>query len=198
MTPTLTATAPSSLVAELRAGTPQAFDALNSTYRPMIVAVARRCGLSYDDAEDVAQETLTAAYRSIGAIADPAALPGWLRTTATRHAWRISGTKRSTPQRLDHLASVAACGAGEESDERLIRDEARQLVAAAVRCLSPRDQLVLALTVTAEPPISYVEISKRLGCAVGSIGTFRRRALDRLERVLASGRVARCAPANGS
>ena len=177
---TMTVPAPS-LVAELRAGQPEAFAELNARFRPMIVALARRCGLPYDDAEDVAQETLIAAYRSIGDLTEPAALAGWIRTTATRKAWQMSGSKRRCVERLAPLAVPAR---NADPDEHLIRDENRRRVAAAVRSLSRRDQLVLSLTVTADPPIPYTMIAERLGCAIGSIGPFRRRALERLEKAI--------------
>jgi DNA-directed RNA polymerase specialized sigma24 family protein len=35
---------------------------------------------------------------------------------------------------------------------------------------------------TADPPVSYAEISARLGIPVGNIGPIRRRCLDKLRR----------------
>ena len=47
--------------------------------------------------------------------------------------------------------------------------------------LPPRSQQLIALLV-ADPPVSYAEISARLGIPVGSIGPQRRRVLDKLRR----------------
>ena len=47
--------------------------------------------------------------------------------------------------------------------------------------LPPGCQQLLAL-LTADPPVSYAEISVRLGIPVGSIGPTRRRCLDKLRR----------------
>ena len=52
--------------------------------------------------------------------------------------------------------------------------------------LGERDQLVLTLTVTADPAIPYAEIARRLGCPVGSIGPTRQRALWRLQRMISN------------
>lgn len=47
--------------------------------------------------------------------------------------------------------------------------------------LPPRCQRLIAL-LTADPPVSYAEISARLGIPVGSIEPARRRCLNRLRR----------------
>ena len=47
--------------------------------------------------------------------------------------------------------------------------------------LPPDCQRLLALLI-ADPPVPYAEISSRLGIAVGSIGPYRSRSLDRLRR----------------
>src|SRR5262245_51681976 len=46
-------------------------------------------------AEDAAQETFLAAYRALPRLADPEALPGWLRRLARTHALRQ--TRRARP-----------------------------------------------------------------------------------------------------
>jgi DNA-directed RNA polymerase specialized sigma24 family protein len=47
--------------------------------------------------------------------------------------------------------------------------------------LPPGCQQLLDL-LTADPPVSYAEISARLGIPVGNIGPIRRRCLDKLRR----------------
>ena len=158
----------------LQAGDERAYRGLETSFRPMIISIAARSGLSRDDADDVAQETLVAVFRSAASIANPAAIAGWIRTTAQREAWKAR-------RRSHHLvpSHYAATVAG-DLDEQLIRDETRVETITAMRALGQRDQVVLAMTVASDPPSPYVDVARRLGCAVGSIGAFRGRAMQRL------------------
>jgi len=68
-----------------------------------------------------------------------------------------------------------------DPDWNLLRDERRNALLAAFAELSDRQRELLFLLM-AEPPLSYSEISERLGVSVGSIGPTRGRALERLRR----------------
>src|SRR5450755_4620164 len=65
------------------------------------------------------------------------------------------------------------------TDEDLLRSERRQVLREALAEL-PQKQRELLLLLVADPPVSYTEISKRLGIPVGSIGPTRARCLERL------------------
>lgn len=168
------------LVADLIDGHPDAFARLDATYRPMIISIARRCRLSHDDAEDIAQETLMIAYRRIMSLSDPAALTGWIRTTALRQSWRASDVQR---RQREHQTTVRHQVAA-DIDEQLIAQETHQRVVAAIESLSARERLILELTVTTDAPVAYALVASRIGCAVGSVGALRGRALAHLARIM--------------
>ena len=81
------------------------------------------------------------------------------------------------------LDNVAASGA--EVDEGLLTAERAEVVREAVSQLPRRWQQLMELLMS-DPPVSYAEISDRLGLPVGSIGPTRRRCLARLQVLLAS------------
>jgi RNA polymerase sigma factor (sigma-70 family) len=147
----------------------------------MIISIARQCGLTHDDAEDIAQDTLMITYRRITSLSDPMALGGWIRTTATRQSWRASTAQRRHRDRCSRLAEVDT---PIEIDDRLIAHETMRLVVAAMQHLSPRERLILEMTVTADQPAPYATVAAAVGCAVGSVGALRGRAVQHLAHVM--------------
>lgn len=74
--------------------------------------VRRICGpIALRDGADAAQEALLAVFQRLGQLRDPAALYGWVRTTAVREAVRVS--RRAARERpVDDVAAVAGPAAG--------------------------------------------------------------------------------------
>jgi RNA polymerase sigma factor (sigma-70 family) len=105
-------------------------------------------------------------------------------TTTRNEAIRVLAGKRRTepvdPQLDDRLDQVEH----PEPDSELIRVEYRDAVQAGLRELPPEHRELLELTF-ADPPISYQQISSRLGIPIGSIGPTRARCLKKLERTTA-------------
>jgi RNA polymerase sigma factor (sigma-70 family) len=168
-------------VKELVDGRPSAFAQLDATYRPMIISIARQCGLNHHDAEDIAQDTLMITYRRIRSLADPSALGGWIRTTAMRQSWRASSAER---RQRDRSALLATLELSSEVDEQLMARETLDRAVAAIELLSARERHIIQLTVLAESPVPYAEVAAQVGCAVGSVGALRRRALGHLDRIM--------------
>src|SRR5260370_7736822 len=77
------------LVTRARNGDQQAWNALVERYAPLIWSICRHYGLGRADAEDVGQRTWLQFISQLGAIRDPAALPGWLATTTRRECSRV-------------------------------------------------------------------------------------------------------------
>ena len=82
------------LVTRARKGDQQAWDALVERYSPLIWSICRNYRLSRADAEDVGQRTWLQFVNHLGAIREPAALPGWLATTTRRECLRVLHTTR--------------------------------------------------------------------------------------------------------
>ena len=167
------------LVTRARTGDQQAWDVLVERYSPLIWSICRHYRLSRADAEDVGQRTWLQFVNHLGAIRDPAALPGWLTTTTRRECRRVVRAARG-PQAAGQLLD-------ENIPDKQIRTAEQELLAAerhaalreAFTCLSPSRQQLMAMLIE-DPPVPYTEISARLGIPVSSIGPTRRRCLDQL------------------
>ena len=169
------------LVTRARNGDQQAWNALVERYAPLIWSICRHYGLGRADAEDVGQRTWLQFISQLGAIRDPAALPGWLATTTRRECSRVVYATRGS-QAAGHLLneSIPDKHTG-TADQELLAAERHAALREAFTCLSPSCQQLMAI-LTEDPPVPYTEISARLGLPVGSIGPTRRRCLDKLRR----------------
>jgi len=165
------------LVTRARDGDQQAWHALVERYSPLIWSLCCRCQLSGTDAEDVSQTVWLRLVDQLGNLRDPAALPGWIVTTARRECYRVQrfavGPLLDEQTIPDEKAATA--------DHELLIAERHAALREAVTRLPSAYQRLLALLI-AEPPVPYAEISARLGMPVGSIGPTRRRCLDKLRR----------------
>jgi RNA polymerase sigma factor (sigma-70 family) len=170
------------LVTRARNGDRSAWEALVDRYSPLTWSICRRYQLDRTDAEDVGQAVWLRLVEQLDNLRDPAALPGWIATTAQRECYRA----RRARGRLATGGQVP--DAGNLPDEQAIMAEDELLTAerhavlrTAFRDLPPSCQRLLALLI-ADPPIPYAEISARLGIPIGSIGPSRARGLQRLRR----------------
>ena len=162
---------PSDLVMAANDGDRLAWNTLVARYTPLVVQVTRRYRLTPSDSDDVCQV--------------PRALPGWIATTAKNESLRVVTSDRRTHP-VDPLSGshLDAADRGAELDEELLASERRDALRSGLAELEPR-QRELLLMVCAEPPVSYAEISRRLGIPVGSIGPTRARCLAKLRATAA-------------
>jgi RNA polymerase sigma factor (sigma-70 family) len=170
------------LVVLARQGDRNAFDELARRIQPTIAACARQCGLGPASADDLKQETLLALYRHLAAIRNAEAVNGWVRTTARRIAWGLKQSDHIDVARLDRMLPCVV-GPNSPEDDVVAATESER-IRTAFAGLPSRDREVLALTVMPDEPRPYDEIAAELGCAVGSVGPFRMRSLDHLDRAL--------------
>jgi RNA polymerase sigma factor (sigma-70 family) len=172
----------SDLVTRARNGDKQAWDALIERYAPLIWSICRRHRLSRADADDVAQSVWLRLVGQLDRVRDPAALPGWLATTARRECLRVLCTAQGPhaavyAQDVDSLPDERAGLA----DQGLLAAERQAALRAAFAQLPLNGQQLISLLI-ADPPMPYADISTRLGIPVGSIGPNRSRYLDKMRR----------------
>ncbi len=122
----------------------------------------------------------------IGRIRDPAALPGWLATTARRECARLvrAAHRAHPPGHVLHAGAIPDERAA-AADGELLAAERHAALRAALAQLPPSCRDLLAL-LAADPPLPYAQISARLGIPAGSIGPSRSRCLDKLRHHPAS------------
>lgn len=170
------------LVIRARDGDQQAWDSLVEGYSPLIWSICRRHRLAAADAEDVGQSVWLHLVDHLAKVRDPAALPGWLATTTRRECLRVLRAARGPLAAGSWLDTdlLADQPTGTAEQEALVA-ERHAALREALTHLPPGGQALIAL-LTADPPVSYAEISARLGIPVGTIGPTRARCLDKLRR----------------
>jgi RNA polymerase sigma factor (sigma-70 family) len=170
------------LVMRATGGDQQAWAGLVTRYAPLVWSICRRSGLNRADAGDVCQTVWLRLVDQLHRLRDPAALPGWLVTTTRRECARVrdaacrSGALVLLPGTEDICDPRAVA-----ADDQLLAAERRAALREAFTQLPPYCQRLLVL-LAEDPPVSYAEISARLGISVGSIGPIRSRCLDKLRR----------------
>jgi RNA polymerase sigma factor (sigma-70 family) len=171
-------TVPELVVAAL-AGDQSSWNRLVDRYTPLVLSVVRRHRLQGTDAEDVVQTVWLRLIEHLGGIRQPAALPGWIVTTARNECLHlIRGHKLVCPTDLGEQGWPD--GAGDPPVETdLLEGERHEALLSALAELSDRQRDLLLLLIE-DPPLSYEEISRRSGLPIGSIGPTRARALARI------------------
>ncbi|MBA3781007.1 MAG: sigma-70 family RNA polymerase sigma factor [Nocardioides sp.] len=168
----------SALVVAARDGDSVSWDALVDRFLPLVHGVISRYRLSPADAADVNQTVWLRLVEHLADLREPAALAGWLMTTARRESLRLLKVRnRSLP--VDPQAATLDVVDDEDVAEALLRDERAQVLRAALSEV-PAERRELLTLLSTDPPTSYDEISRRLGIPVGSIGPTRARALSQL------------------
>lgn len=174
------------LVSAAAAGDQAAWNALVQQFGGLVWHVARAHRLGDADAADVSQTVWLRLVESLPRLREPAALPGWIVTTARHESLRVlrlSGRElpADSTRREDSTAPVDA------SPEAVVElGEQRGLVRLALERLSLRCRSLLR-ALAYSPETSYAEISMALDMPIGSIGPTRSRCLQHLRRELVAG-----------
>jgi RNA polymerase sigma factor (sigma-70 family) len=174
------------LVARARQGDTHAFGELVARHQSAVVRTALVICRSREDAEDVAQEALIAAWRRIDTFRGESQFKTWLLTIA----WRQALTRRGSAwRRLLRTARPAddvafELPAGGPSAEQVVAGsqllgEVRHLVAALPPKL--RDPLLLS----ASGECTFEEMSRMLGVPSGTLKWRVMEARRRLKQALA-------------
>jgi RNA polymerase sigma factor (sigma-70 family) len=164
------------LVRAAECGDERAWSELVRRYGGIVWALARAHRLSDADAADAAQATWLRLVQNLGRLRQPAAIPGWIATTARRECLRI--LKQGERQACHELPEIVD---EQNLDGTLLAGERAAVLARAFARLGASDQSLLRL-LTAEPALSYKEIANVLDMPIGSIGPTRMRAIARLRR----------------
>ena len=145
-------------------------------------AICRRYRLAGADADDVAQSVWLRLVDQLDRVRDPAALPGWLATTARRECLRVLCATQG-PQATMYALDVETLPdeRADLADQGLLAAERHAALREAFDQLPPNGKQLISLLI-ADPPLPYADISARLGIPVGSIGPNRSRYLDKMRR----------------
>jgi RNA polymerase sigma factor (sigma-70 family) len=172
---------PEELVAGIRAGDEWAWRAMTEQYQPLLRWLARRCGLSADDADDAVQFTWLRCLEHIDQLTDSDRLNGWLATICRRECIRLATKARREVLLGEPDMARLIDDRHSERDpctEAALRDQSNRLYHAILAL--PERQRVILVELLRRGDQSYLDLSRRLGLPVGSIGPTRQRAVTRL------------------
>ena len=169
------------LVAAAADGDATAWETLVDRYARLVVAVCRRYRLAEIDVADVSQTVWLRLVDHLPTLRDPDALPGWLVTTARNESLRMIRSSRRTTAFDFTAGGLDVAAEDDPPDRQLLAAERDAVLRAAFEQLPEPCRNLLRLLIS-DPPLSYAEISTRLGVPIGSIGPSRARCLDRLRR----------------
>jgi RNA polymerase sigma factor (sigma-70 family) len=169
------------LVRRAQDGDQRAWDALVERHAPLIWSICRRYQLGGTDAQDVAQAVWLRLVDQLDKVRDPAAIAGWLATTTRRECYRLLRAARPPQAAWPSLDAEAIPDVQARTEQELLAAERHAALREALAQLTPRERQLIAV-LTADPPVSYAEISARLGIPVGSIGPTCGRCLGKLRR----------------
>jgi RNA polymerase sigma factor (sigma-70 family) len=170
------------LVAAARQGREDALGELVAELSPLLWQVARACGLSAADAEDVLQTAWLSLLSHLDTIHSPTAVAAWLVTTARRESWRLrEAGRRQVPVDAEGLTGIPDPEPG--CEDLAVLDDDRRALWEALGELPPRCQELLRIVAFVPRP-DYEVIAAALGMPLGSIGPTRGRCLAKLRATL--------------
>jgi RNA polymerase sigma factor (sigma-70 family) len=169
------------LVAAAARGDEAAWAEIVTRYTPLVLSVIAPFRLGRADAADVNQTVWLRLVENLGRLREPAALAGWIATATRREALRVlrAGLRTRPYDPLDPTPTEAPPSQEPAPDDSLLRAERRQALRDGFAQLPPRCQHLLAMLVS-DPPLTYQEISVKMGVPPGSIGPTRVRCLHKL------------------
>jgi RNA polymerase sigma factor (sigma-70 family) len=171
-----------SLVGRARRGDSTAWNELVDRYAGLVWSVCRRYRLSDADTADACQTVWLRLTEHLDDIRNPAGLASWLCTTASRACLRIiEDRQRQILPGAGYDLEVAEDVELSAPDRGLLSGELHVALLSAVAALPVESRRLLALFMH-DPPLSYKDISERLGIPIGTIGPTRGRLLERLRQ----------------
>jgi RNA polymerase sigma factor (sigma-70 family) len=165
------------LVTRALGGDELAWNSLVHGLSVIIFRVARAYRLGEADVSEVSQNTWLSLARRLPKLREPERLPGWLVTTARRHALALLA-------RRDRELSEIPCREPVPCPELsvLSTDRDRALWSAVGRLPARSRRLVWLLA--HRPELTHAELAAELGIRPGSVGPLRKRCFDRVRTAL--------------
>jgi len=172
----MTITTDADLVRAARAGSDAAFGRLVQRHQAVVRGFLRRTlGGGWAEADDVAQETFLAAWRSLRSLKDPAGARSWLLGIAWRRAQdRIRSARRGARRDRDWLDTVETPAGVSQTD--------RMAMAAAMGELAPDVRACVALCLA--DGWSNAEAARALGLPLGTVKSHVLRGRAKLLKAL--------------
>ena len=168
------------LISLAQAGDREAFCALARTHVPGLLRAAATLGCEQNAAEDLAQETLWEAWRSLRQFDGRCRLSTWL-FGILRHRW-LKLLRKKLPQQLDEASAQAMLASpGQAPEADLESQEQAAHLRQALTCLPDAQREVLELRFFAQA--SLEEIAVALSCPLGTVKSRLHHGLEKLRQL---------------
>ena len=168
-------------ISRAQAGDEEAFAELMQAYYAYVYTVVIKIVSNPHDAEEVVQETFFNAYRGLPQLEDRSKFKGWLAEIARNRARNWRRSQRVDTVSLDEVGEHTLQNP-EAVDDKLIRDEQRELIRRAMETLSEKDREI-AHSYYLEGA-SYDELIQTHGLSYKAISFRLSRAKQRLTKRL--------------
>lgn len=167
------------LVKACLSGDEDAWEAVWERYGGLVKSIARRTGCDFEESRDVVQRVALVALQSLGSLANPEKLAGWLAGIARYQSLELIRQRRPSAD-LDGWEGVVEARA----DDDLIRDQELATMRVAFDRLEDRCRRLLHRLELKEPSDSYRDVARDEGLSETSIGPIRRRCMQRLRKLV--------------
>ena len=127
------------LIHRAQTGDEEAFAALMREHYPFVYAIVIRIVKNSHDAEEVVQDTFLNTYRGLAQLEDTTKFKSWLAEIAQNCARNWLRKQRGDTVSIDEV-NEQMLQMGDSPDERLIRQEQRELIRRAMDTLSEKDR----------------------------------------------------------
>ena len=174
---------PAELASRIRAGDHSAWRELVDRYEPLLRRIARQYRLSGQDADDVVQVTWMRCLEHIGQLNHDDRLRAWLAAICRRECLRLATGRWREVALGEPTVTRLADSRHEQGDPgtELARRDERARLSLAITALPERQRSVL-VELLGRDGQTYLDLSRRLGLPMGSIGPTWKRAIARLRR----------------
>lgn len=182
------------LLESIRADAPGAFEAFVEAYGDRVYRFGRRMCGDRDDAQDVLQDTLIAAYRALKSVEHPEALRSWIYRVASNACLMMRRKGKHEPEHelsLEELMPLGPDGPRAEipdpaalPDSELARTEVVERVRAAIGDLPAPLRIVLVMRDM--EGLSTQEVADALEIGESAVKMRLHRARLHLRRLLTS------------
>jgi RNA polymerase sigma factor (sigma-70 family) len=172
------------LVGRVACGAVAAFDSLFRRYAPRVVRFLERRMRAREVIDEIVNDTMLVVWRKAGTFNRASRVSTWILGIASRR--RLKALERSNDRvsAVDVAEIEIATESGPEA--RLVADDARRRLIAAIDALPDEQRSVVVLTYFEGR--TYPEIARIVGCPVNTVKTRMFHARRRLKTLLAEER----------
>lgn len=170
----------SELIQRCLEGDQASWEALIRRYQNLIYSVPIRYHFSAQDASDIFQSVCVVLLEKLKTLRNAETLSSWLYITTKRQCWKAAKRKSMEVELVEEAGGTV----DPEGEQLILQHQVR----AGMEQLNEKCRELLTALYYTDPPLSYDEVTEKLGIPFGSIGPTRARCLERLRKAMSGGK----------